>query len=128
MEHTRIIKNRERGFTHWKILGLVVVLLLLAALAIPHIVRPHTTTAPSACVNNLRLIDLAKYEWAQEKGKGPDDLPTVSDLQPYFRGGTAGLLPTCPADSSNSFATSYSINNVASRPTCKILPTSHVLR
>jgi len=128
VKHTRSINSQEQGFTRWELLGLVVVLLLLAAMAIPYIVHPHTTSSPNACMNNLRLIESAKYQWAQEKGKGPDDLPAASDLLPYLRGATAGLLPTCPVDSNNSFATSYSINNMASRPTCKILPTIHVLR
>ncbi len=128
MKRARIINSRELRFARWELLGLVVVLLLLAAMAIPYIVRPHTTSSPNACVNNPRLIDLAKYQWAHEKGKGPDAVPTASDLVAYMRGATAGLLPTCPVDFNNSFATSYSINNVASRPTCKILPTIHVLR
>jgi len=123
----RSTNSLERGFTPWKLLGLVVILFLLAAIAIPQFVRPRTTSSPNACVNNLRLIDSAKQQWALERGKGPDDIPAASDIQPYLERGNAGLLPTCPVDSNNSFSSSYSINNMATKPTCKILPSNHVL-
>jgi len=123
----RILNNHARGLTQWKILGLVVILFLLAALAIPQFVRVRTTSSPNACVNNLRWIELAKQQWAREKGKGPDAVPAASDIQPYLGREAAGMLPTCPVDPDNSFATSYSINNMATRPTCNIVPSSHVL-
>jgi hypothetical protein len=120
--------SHERGFTRGELLGLVVILILLVAMAIPRYVRPRTTFAPNACINNLRLIDLAKQQWAQEKGKGPDDIPAISDLQPYLGRGAAGFLPTCPVDTNNSFTSSYSINNMATKPNCKILPSDQALR
>jgi competence protein ComGC len=123
----RIINSHNRGFTLWKLLGLLVILILLAAIAIPNFVRPRTTFSPNACINNLRLIDSAKQQWAREKGKGPDDTAAASDIQPYLGRGAAGVLPICPVDSNQSFTSSYSINNMATKPTCKILPSNHFL-
>ena len=40
---------------------------------------------------------------------------------------TNGELPTCPVDPQSSFATSYTANNIATKPVCQILSTSHVL-
>jgi hypothetical protein len=41
--------------------------------------------------------------------------------------GSAGGLPTCPADSAKTFTTSYTVNDVSTAPVCKISPTNHVL-
>jgi len=41
--------------------------------------------------------------------------------------GTAGTAPTCPADSSSTFSTSYSLNDLQTAPTCLINPADHKL-
>lgn len=38
--------------------------------------------------NDLRLIDAAKDQWAQEKGKSGNVVPAWSDLTPYFKTGS----------------------------------------
>ena len=121
------MNRHERGFTRWELLGIVFILVILVAIAIPHFVRLRTTVAPGACINNLRLIGVAKFQWAQEKGKGPDDIPAAGDIRPYLGRGAAGSLPTCPMDTNNSFTSGYSINNLATQPTCKIWPSIHVV-
>jgi septal ring factor EnvC (AmiA/AmiB activator) len=65
----------------------------------------------NACINNLRLIDAAKQEWALEFNRPATALPTVQDLQPYF---TDGLIPTCPAGGV------YALNPAGVTPTCSI--------
>jgi hypothetical protein len=104
--------------------GCCIVLLLIA---IPNLVRPHTIRSPNACVNNLRLIDSAKHQWALEKGKLPTDVPTASELRPYLGRGMPGELPYCPVDRTMTFENSYSINSVAEKPTCKLWPSTHFL-
>jgi len=94
-----------------------------------NVVVPHHTQSANACVNNLRLIDSAKDQWALEQRKQSTDTPAGSDLQPYLGRGTAGELPYCEKDTNSppSFYTSYSINNLGTKPTCKICPTIHLL-
>jgi hypothetical protein len=82
----------------------------------------------SLCINNLRIIDGAKGQWALEHNKQNTDTPVASEIQPYVGHGRADELPVCPSDPKHSFATSYSLNNVRTVPTCKILPTNHILR
>lgn len=65
----------------------------------------------NACINNLRQIDGAKQQWALEKNKPDDAVPTMRDLQPYLKDGT---FPSCPAGGT------YSINSVDAMPTCTI--------
>ena len=122
--------NRKSGFTLVEIMIVVAIIGLLAAIAIPNFVRARTTSQQNACINNLRLIDGAKQQWALETKKVSSSLPVSSDLQPYLGRGT-GTLPSCPVDSGNAFTSSYDPNKVDTAPTCKVAsgatPALHVL-
>ena len=74
----------------------------------------------TTCINNLRIIDGAKEMWALEAKKNSSDTPTGAGLQSYIGRKSSGQLPTCPNDSANSFATSYSVNEVDAQTTCNI--------
>jgi hypothetical protein len=63
------------------------------------------------CINNLRIIDGAKQQWALEKQKAPGALMTAADLAPYFKG---NALPACPAGGI------YTLNPVNLAPICSI--------
>ena len=119
--------SRKAGFTLVEIMIVVAIIGLLAAIAIPNFVRARTTSQANACISNLRIIDGAKGQWALEQHKQNSDTPAGSDIQPYVGRGSAGELPTCPNDSSQTFATSYTPNNVGTKPACQISPTTHSL-
>jgi type II secretory pathway pseudopilin PulG len=110
-----------------EIMIVVAIIGMLAAIAIPNFVKARTTAQQNACINNLRLIDSSKQEWALEQRQQNAATPQGSDLQPYLGRGASGELPSCPVDPQNTFATSYTPNNVATKPVCQIEPTSHVL-
>jgi prepilin-type N-terminal cleavage/methylation domain-containing protein len=120
---------KKRGFTLVEIMIVVAIIGLLAAIAIPNFVKARTTSQQNACINNLRLVDAAKQQWALEQRKQTTDTPAASgtDLQPYLGRGANGELPTCPVDPGNSFGSSYTVNNVGTSPQCAILPATHVL-
>ena len=65
----------------------------------------------NACINNLRQIDAAKLQWALEKNKPAEAVPTARDLLPYFRD---GIFPVCLAGGV------YSINAAAEEPACSL--------
>src|SRR5271157_5460704 len=111
---------KQRGFTLVEIMIVVAIIGLLAAIAIPNFVRARTTSQMNACINNLRLIDGAKQQWALEQHQGATATPQATDIQPYLGHGSAGELPTCPADSSTTptYTTSYSTSDVSSKPQC----------
>ncbi|MGA2542685.1 MAG: prepilin-type cleavage/methylation domain-containing protein [Verrucomicrobiota bacterium] len=120
--------SKMGGFTATEICIVVGLIVLLAAVVIPRFVRkPPMPPAHMACISNLRFIDSAKGQWALENQKKKTDTPADSDLQPYMGRGSAGELPVCPVDPNQTFDTSYSINNVGTKPTCKILPAKHIL-
>ncbi|MDB6022027.1 MAG: hypothetical protein JWQ04_1884 [Pedosphaera sp.] len=113
---------RNSGFTLVEIMIVVAIIGLLATIAIPNFVRARLKAQQSACINNLRQIDGAKQTWALENKAGQTTVPVIANIQPYLGRGTAGTAPTCPADSSNSFGTSYSLNDLQTAPTCLINP------
>jgi type II secretory pathway pseudopilin PulG len=120
----------ETGFTVVEIMIVVVMILFLAAIIPSGVVwnRP-TSSQEEACVNNLRLIDAAKRQWALEQHKKITDTPQPTDIQPYLGHGLAGELPTCPADSNANptFTTSYDVRSVGAKPVCRQVPEIHVL-
>ena len=118
--------NKTSGFTLVEIMIVVAIIGLLAAIAIPNFVRARQTSQANACINNLRLIDGAKQQWALEAKKTSTSVAVEADLLPYLGRG-AGQLPTCPIDPAATFATSYTINQVDTAPVCIILPASHKL-
>jgi chromosome segregation ATPase len=70
----------------------------------------------NACINNLRMLDAAKQQWALEKNKTATDVPTAQDLLPYFKD---NLFPTCPDGGT------YTLNSLGELPTCTV--PGHVL-
>ena len=119
--------QKQSGFTLVEIMIVVAIIGLLAAIAIPNFVRARTTSQTNACISNLRIIDGAKGQWALEVHKQNTDTPGDTDIQPYLGRGSAGELCVCPNDSAQTFDTSYSPNNVGTKPTCSIVPATHSL-
>ena len=68
------------------------------------------------CLNHLRQIDAAKQQWALEKNKTDEAVPSARDLLSYLKN---GVFPACPGEGQ------YSINAVGLLPTCSL--SGHVL-
>jgi hypothetical protein len=90
----------------------VFVLPLLLAIAIPNFVKARETAQRNQCLVNLRLIDGAKQQWAEENKKTASEVPTSTDLNGHLPGGFEALH--CPQGGI------YSINALDKRPTCSI--------
>ena len=66
----------------------------------------------NACVNNLRLLEAVKMQWAQQNGKQNTDTPTMEELRPYFK--PNGVVPVCPDGGV------YTLGAMSEQPTCSI--------
>ncbi|MGO9587159.1 MAG: competence type IV pilus major pilin ComGC [Limisphaerales bacterium] len=117
------------AFTLVEIMIVVAIIGLLAAIAIPNLVKARSTSQANACINNMHQIDGAVTEWALEKGKKTGDpAPSLtSDLTPYLRLNSSSSIPSCPAGGS------YIMNTVGAIPqiTCTLSTTvdpPHILQ
>jgi type II secretory pathway pseudopilin PulG len=86
----------------------VAIIALLAAIAIPSFLKSRQESRRSTCINNLRLLDHAKQQWATKEQKQQTDTPADTDLGPYLKNG----YPSCPSGGS------YTIGAVSANPTC----------
>ncbi|HXT40113.1 MAG TPA: hypothetical protein VN887_08820 [Candidatus Angelobacter sp.] len=60
---------------------------LLAAIAVPNFVKARQTAQYNAIMNNLRMIEGAKDQWALENKKSTGSKVTEQDIEEYIRGG-----------------------------------------
>lgn len=77
--------NARRGaFTLVEIMIVVAIIALLAALAVPGFLRARKRSQATTLLNNLRLLDAAKDQYAMDTNKASIQ-PIASDLQGYFK-------------------------------------------
>ena len=115
-----ILKKNTAGFTLVEIMIVVAIIGLLAAIAVPNFAQARTNARRSTCINNLRLIDAAKEQYALENNIDTGGAVVAANVTPYLKG---NAMPTCPS------AGAYTIDVVGTKPTCSkaAAPDLHVL-
>jgi prepilin-type N-terminal cleavage/methylation domain-containing protein len=106
----RITAARKSGFTLIEIMIVIAIIGLLAAIAIPNLVKARGTTQKNACIKNLQEIDGAKQQWALENKKPPGSASVDSEVNVYIKGGA----PSCPGGGS------YTYGNLNEDPSCTV--------
>ena len=88
----QINTNKKAGFTLVEIMIVVAIIGLLAAIAIPNFVKARENAQLNSILNNLRIIDGAKDQWALENKKGTGDTAdwttTTTGIGGYLKGAT----------------------------------------
>ena len=98
-------------------IAVIVVLVVVGFLAFrTYLLRtmfPRATSSVNACINNLRQIDGAVQQWALETKASATTKVVASDILPYLKSAVV-----CPAGGT-LFSDSYTIDDVATKPTCQ---------
>ena len=84
---------------------------LLAGIAIPSFVKARSTSQSNACINNLRMLEAAKEQWALENKKAQGDAVLAPGILKYL--GT-GRMPICPQGGR------YTLNVIGENARCSI--------
>lgn len=116
------MKTNKKGFTLVEIMIVVAIIGLLAAIGIPSFQKARSNSREKSCLNNLRMIDAAKEQWAMDTNATA--APTAGDLNAYIKGTTSTLV--CPSGGT-TFADSYTINGLGAAAACQKDATNHVL-
>lgn len=106
------INRRQRGFTLVEIMIVVAIIALLAAIAVPNFVQARNAARSGNCINNLRVIDSGKEQYAIENNIASGAAATSTNISPYLKN---NVMPVCPGTS-----TAYTINNIGTLPTCAL--------
>ena len=89
----QIKMTRTSGFTLVEIMIVVAIIGLLAAIAIPNFVKARENAQLNSIINNLRIIEGAKDQWALENKKGTGDpVATLSVISDYLKGATVKVV------------------------------------
>ena len=85
------MKNKQKGFSLIELLIVVAIILIIAAIAIPNLLRSKMAANEASAVGSLRSINTAGVAYSTTYGTYP---PTLADLGPDSSGGTAATSTT----------------------------------
>lgn len=122
MKWIKIPKGRQGGFTLIEIMVTLMIVMTLIGIAVPNFLRAREVSRGRSCIKNLRTITIAKEQYAMDNHLSAGaTMPALSALcgdgtTAYIR----GTGPICPSNGT------YSVENMATDPTCSIGTDSYV--
>jgi prepilin-type N-terminal cleavage/methylation domain-containing protein len=101
----------SRGFTAVEIMIVVLIIGLLAALVVPSFIRARADAQKNVCIDNLRVIEGAKEQWALLYEKAQGAIVNDDEVNSLLK---KGARPECPADGT------YTYGVVGASPECSL--------
>lgn len=92
------------------ILSIIAIIGMVAAIAIPSVVKARDRAENMKCIHNLRQIDAAKEQYAMEENLSDGATVTESNLNDYIQGGFSAMQ--CPNGGT------YTLNPIGEEPSC----------
>jgi len=81
------VKNRDQGFSLIELLIVVAIILIIAAISIPNLLRSRMAANEASAVGSVRAVNVAAIEYQSVYGAFPSTLAQI--------GTTAGAAPGC---------------------------------
>lgn len=106
--------RKREGFTLIEIMVVVLIIAMLLSIAVPNFLKARDRSRARSCQGNLRMIAIAKEQWAMDNRKAGNDTPTPAEIVTNYIKGTHGVMPLCPTNGV------YTIGSLASWPSCSI--------
>jgi len=103
--------SRNAGFTLLEIMIVVAIIGMLAGISTPNFIKARETSQLQAIINNLRVLESSKDQWAIEQKQGDGAQPLDTDLMPYLK----TLAMPAPV-----VRETYNINPIGTLPTATI--------
>jgi len=79
------LNRKRKGFTLVEIMIVVAIIALLATIAVPNFLRVRKRSQATRILEELRLIEGAKDQWALERNQLGTAVPTVADLKDFVK-------------------------------------------
>ncbi|MEI6515727.1 MAG: hypothetical protein WCO77_07105, partial [bacterium] len=82
---------------------------MMAGIAVPSFLKARSVSQGNSCINNLRMMEAAKEQWALENNKESGAAVKESDIIKYLG---EGKMPKCPQGGT------YSLDTIGTNARC----------